>query len=85
MITRHHNVKRPQRHIKRQRSQSQVKRNKSFRSCCTFWRLTMTNPQRNSWTSFAENSETNYNAFLRLNIIRSFNDLPILATPPVEY
>lgn len=77
-------LKQHQRHVKRQRSILQVKRNNSFKACCNFWKKSVSISDKILWNNHATGTDTGYMAFLRLNIIRSYNDLPILPTPPPE-
>lgn len=77
-------IRQHQRHVKRTRSPAQVKRNKSFRHCCNYWQKSVSPSQKELWKIFADKSNTGWTAFLHINLIRVFNDLPPLATPPPE-
>jgi len=70
--------------VKKPRSSVQIKRAKSFRICCTFWTNTLNNEQRNEWDSWKGPGTLPFNNFLSLNLIRVYNDLSPLATPPPE-
>lgn len=72
----------PQRHVRRQRSDSQRKRNNAFKTCSIFWKKHFSSDFHDAWQSFAFNKETAYMAFMRINIYRVFNDLSILSVPP---
>lgn len=72
------------RRIKRPRSSIQVKRSKSFRICCTFWKESMNNSERDEWQSWGNPENISFNNFLSCNMVRVFNDLSPLATPPRE-
>lgn len=74
-------LKQHQRHVKRNRSNNQKKRNRVFTQNKNIWNK-LTDSERKSWGIFATENQTNYNAFMSLNMIRAFNDLPILSTPP---
>lgn len=75
-------IKKLQRHHKYARSQAQIKRQKKFRFCCSFWKRFLTDAQRDSWSKIAPPVLTGYNYFLRINLVRTFNDLGILVDPP---
>ncbi len=74
--------KSPPRHVKRQRSSPQVKRNRAFKTCANYWSKNFTPEFLMEWLNFSDFAETPYNAFMRINIHRVYNDLPIYPTPP---
>lgn len=77
-------IRAPSKVVKYTRSPAQQKRMKAFQTCSNWWSKNRTSDIFFAWTSFANDYETPYNAFLRLNIVRVFNDLPIAPTPPLE-
>lgn len=55
----------------------------SFKACANWWTENKTAEIFFAWLSFSNGYETPYNAFLRVNIVRLFNDLPIAPFPPL--
>lgn len=74
----------PMRRIRRQRTAKQLKRNRAFRTCCTWWKKNYTIELAEQWLLYAPHNLTSFNAFLSVNIMRIYNDLPITPTPPLE-
>lgn len=71
--------------VRKTPSTSQLKRRNSFRVCCRFWRKSLTKSQKASWISCTLKGQTAYNTFLRINVVRVFNDLQPLVSPPGDY
>jgi len=78
-------VKTHQRHVKRTPSASQIRRRKAFMSCTYYWNNNLTTAQRQQWNSEAPGKLTGYNYFLSINLVRGYNELTALATPPRDY
>lgn len=75
-------IRAPSRLIDYTRSFPQKKRNKAFKTCANFWTKNFTHELLYAWMNFSNFGETPYNAFIRINIHRVFNDLDIDPTPP---
>jgi len=80
------------RHIKR-RSTSTTKRRLAYRTCVNYWNKSTTGNTRSQWNEYANNhprtnkvgekfTMTAYNAFMRINLYRVFNEVSILPVPP---
>lgn len=82
---RYKHIRGPQRHVKRTRSTTQIKRSKSFRTCCTYWSNKLTPSDQLLWHITSKQTDTAFNYFLRINLARAFNDLPLLTTPPPDF
>lgn len=63
------------------RSPVQIQRQKAFQLCIIHWK-TLSREQRYKWLPCSNANETHFNAYMRLNLTRVFNDLRPLATPP---
>lgn len=77
-------IRAPGRIVKYNRSPTQQKRMNAFKSCSNWWTENRTSDIFFAWLKFSYEYETPYNAFMRVNTIRVFNDLPITPTPPPE-
>ena len=74
----------PPRLVRYARSASQTKRNRAYRECCTWWTKNATDSLRAQWLSYGPGNLTAFNAFLSVNVVRVYNDLPVQGTPPGE-
>jgi len=77
-------IRGPQRHVKRALSAIQRNRRNAFRKCCRSWRVNADSHARDAWQSFATEPETAFNAFMRINLVRVFDDLEPLTQPPTD-
>ena len=77
-------IRGPQRRIRRTRTPEQQKRQRSYRTCCTYWNVSTTDATRELWNRYGTDRQTAFNAFLSINLVRVYNDLPVLALPPDE-
>lgn len=75
-------TKQKQRHRHTTGSSQQIKRRKKFMFCCNFWNKFLTTLQRRQWGNIAPNGLTGFNHFLRINLVRTYNDLAVLSDPP---
>lgn len=76
-----HVIRGPQRHVKRTRSASQLRRQKAFQWCARVWRENATPSVIEQWQNFAVPPETAYNAFLRINLVLRYNNIKIKFPP----
>lgn len=83
------------RRIRRAPSAAQIKRRAAFLATCNAWHFSLTDAQRNLWTSYGQRhprtgptghhyTMTGRHAFFAINITRAFNDLPPLLEPPAD-
>lgn len=77
-------IRQRQSHIKKQRSSKQIRWNNAFTACVNVWNV-LTAEKKSTWHKMRERNETNYNAFLRINLYRYFNGLDIISHPSGEY
>ncbi len=73
-------LKQHQRHVKRTPSAKQIKRRNAFKSCANIWQR-LTTEKKNTWKAFAIDEETDYQAFMRCNIMRVYNDVAPVSHP----
>lgn len=67
------------------RSARQLKRQNAFLRCKNLWMNSISVQDKNRWKYIANFPETAYNAFLRINLMRCFNDLEPYGSPPLDY
>lgn len=79
-----HRISGPQRHVKRAPSAIQRKRRNAYRTCCHHWNVGTHEEDRNTWQLYAVGSETAFNAYLRINLVRVFNGLLVLRRAPTD-
>ncbi len=64
-------------------STSQRKVRRAYQDCVKEWnRLVVRKGNRHGWDAFADDGETAYNAFIRINWYHFFNGVKPLLTPP---
>lgn len=83
------------RYIKRS-SPLTTKRRNGYRQCVNYWNNTISTHDRRLWLNYAHRHPkrnkigmkitlTAFSSFLSLNIYRTFNEVSILATPPLDW
>lgn len=74
-------IRSQQRHVKRTKSPQQIKRMKSFQRLCNIWSNPNFATYRPLWIDAAEGKESGFQFFMRINLVRVYNDLKYYNRP----
>lgn len=65
-------------------SPAQFARRNAFRAARNFWFSSVSVAQKKAWAAYATYPQTNFHAFMSVNIMRAFNGVDCVADPPEQ-